>query len=110
MAKSIGADYGVKVEPTDDASEVAKKVEAVLGDLADITIECSGAEFSVKLAILGTKSGGCVVVVGHGPAEVKIPIVNATAREVDIRGVFRYANWWVLYFTRYLIDTCLLII
>jgi len=92
VAKSMGADFAVKVELTDDAAVVAKKVEAALGGMPDITIECSGAESSIKLAILGTKSGGCVVLVGLGPAEVKVPIVNAATREVDIRGVFRYAN------------------
>jgi len=92
VAKSLGADYVVKVESTETPEIMAKKVETLIGDMPDVTIECSGAESSIKLAILGTKSGGCVVLVGLGPSEVKVPIVNAATREVDIRGVFRYAN------------------
>lgn len=40
-----------------------------------------------------TKSGGVFVMVGMGKAEINLPIVNALVREVDIKGVFRYANW-----------------
>lgn len=39
-----------------------------------------------------TKRGGVVALIGHGAAEISIPVVDATAREIDIRGIFRYAN------------------
>ena len=41
-----------------------------------------------------TKSGGVLALVGLGAAEVTIPIVDASVREVDIRGVFRYDAYW----------------
>jgi L-iditol 2-dehydrogenase len=91
-AKELGADYVVKINPTDSAADQAKTVQDTLGQSPDVTIECSGAESSIKLSILATRSGGVVVLVGLGPPEVKVPIVSAATREVDIKGVFRYAN------------------
>lgn len=42
-----------------------------------------------------TKSGGVAVLVGMGAMEQTVPLAGALAREVDIRGIFRYVNEWV---------------
>ena len=47
-----------------------------------------------QTGIYGTKSGGCLLLVGLGKEMANLPIVNAAVREVDIRGVFRYCNTW----------------
>lgn len=91
MAKKLGATFQINVKDR-KMEEIIEEVKSKFGDSPNITIECSGAEPSVKLGIKVTKRGGVIVLVGLGAPEITIPIVDATVREVDIRGVFRYAN------------------
>ncbi|XP_046737585.1 sorbitol dehydrogenase-like [Diprion similis] len=92
VAKSFGADATLLVQRSDDEATLIKKVHDLFGSQPDKTIDASGAESSTRLALLATKSGGVAVLVGMGPAEVKLPLVQALAREIDIKGVFRYVN------------------
>ncbi|ESZ99483.1 alcohol dehydrogenase GroES-like domain-containing protein [Sclerotinia borealis F-4128] len=68
----------------------------VLGDNdhegADITFECTGKEICMQTAIYSTKPGGKVIMVGMGTPIQTLPLSAAHLREVDIVGVFRYAN------------------
>lgn len=50
MAKSLGADHTLLVA-NQDVESLANQVAEKLGEHADITIECSGAESSVRLGI-----------------------------------------------------------
>ena len=80
----------VKIDTTESLVEV---VEKQMDGLPDVTIECSGAESSMKLALLATKPGGKVVLVGHGKChENTLPIIGAAIKEVDVFGSFRYMN------------------
>jgi len=90
FAKTVGADYVLK--PDNDPVKTAKQVETILGRMPNISIECSGAESCIQTTFYATMSGGVVVLVGLGKPIVSLPIVNASVREIDIRGVFRYAN------------------
>jgi len=73
--------------------EMVNKIHNALGGNApDITIDCGGFQVTNRIAILATKPGGCVVIVGCGPLEVTVPLIDACTREIDVRGVFRYCN------------------
>ncbi|CAG7696146.1 unnamed protein product [Allacma fusca] len=51
-AKELGADQVLLVEAGVEMSQYATEVATLLGGAPDISIECSGAESSIKLAIL----------------------------------------------------------
>ncbi|XP_058797152.1 sorbitol dehydrogenase-like isoform X2 [Phymastichus coffea] len=69
-----------------------ERLHSLFNGKPDVTIDASGVESSIQLAIRVTKTGGCVVLVGMGRSEMRIPIIDALIREVDIKGVFRYVN------------------
>lgn len=90
-AVQLGASSAINVAAK-SVDDIKREIVNALGDLPDVTIECTGAEASIQIGMLGTKSGGTLVLVGLGPSEVKVPLVDAAVREIDIRGIFRYAN------------------
>lgn len=63
-----------------------------LGDGFDAVVECTGVEGCMQLAVLSARTGGKAVFVGMGTQELLLPVGQSLIREVDLVGVFRYAN------------------
>jgi L-iditol 2-dehydrogenase len=59
----------------------------------DLVFECTGVPSCVQAGIFATRPGGRIALIGMGhPVQSAFPIGAAALREVDIIGVFRYAN------------------
>ncbi|KAB5594241.1 hypothetical protein CTheo_2322 [Ceratobasidium theobromae] len=58
----------------------------------DVVFECTGVESCIQMGILMARTGGKLSLVGMGTPNPTIPLSAAALREVDIIGVFRYAN------------------
>lgn len=58
----------------------------------DVTFECTGKEVSMHTSLYATRSGGKVIMVGMGTPIQTLPLSVAHLREIDILGIFRYAN------------------
>lgn len=93
-AKELGAEAVFNVKEDDVVKEV---MAATRGAGVDVAIECAGAEGAFRTCLDTAKSGGVVVLVGLGEAETyRVPMVQLTSKEIDVRGVFRYVYTYPL--------------
>ena len=76
------------------ASDLASEIGKAAGREAgfDRVFECTGVPSCVQLGIFASTTGGKLVLVGMGNPVQTLPLGAAALREVDIIGVFRYAN------------------
>ncbi|KAK7202376.1 hypothetical protein BZA70DRAFT_104401 [Myxozyma melibiosi] len=58
----------------------------------DVAFECTGVESCIQASIYAAKAGGKVMFVGMGSPVQTLHVGAAMTREVDLLGVFRYAN------------------
>jgi D-xylulose reductase len=93
FAKRFAAD-GVflpeKVEAEKNAERLVKEHE--LGDGADVVIDASGAEPSIQASVHMLRTGGTYVQGGMGKPDVTFPILAFCAKEVTMKGSFRYGS------------------
>lgn len=61
---------------------------------ADAFVDASGAAPAVDSGIRAVRPAGRVVLVGMGRPELTLPVSVIQNRELELTGVFRYANTW----------------
>jgi len=86
-AKKLGADAVF------NSSLPESELLSLLGEFSPIsqTLECSGAESAIILAIRATTAGGKIVSIGRSAKPFQtIPLFEAADKEIDLLGTFRY--------------------
>jgi L-iditol 2-dehydrogenase len=88
LASQFGASLTLRADFLDFTEKLSTLVPSI-----DVTIECSGVEKSVETAIKATRSGGKIGLIGRcSKSSLSVPVFEAADREIDIIGIFRYAN------------------
>ncbi|KAF3036856.1 hypothetical protein E8E12_008192 [Didymella heteroderae] len=59
---------------------------------ADVTFDCTGKEICMQAGLFATRPGGKLIMVGMGTPVQTLPMSASHLKEVDIIGIFRYAN------------------
>jgi L-iditol 2-dehydrogenase len=89
LAKKLGATQTINAREND---AVQKVLEYTNGG-ADVVFEAVGAPVTIQQAIKMARPGAVVVWIGMPTVDdISIRIVEAICKELDIRGIFRYAN------------------
>ena len=98
LAKKMGADHVYCIDTTKTMSDkqLATEIAEMMGQTADICIECSGFESSQSMAIHATRPGGRIAIVGLGAPANRVPLSTATMKEIDLIGVCRIKDEYVL--------------
>ncbi|KZM22242.1 L-iditol 2-dehydrogenase [Ascochyta rabiei] len=82
-------------EPAKELAEDVMQV-ASLNDVdfegADVTFDCTGKEICMQAGLFATRPGGKLIMVGMGTPVQTLPMSASHLKEVDIIGIFRYAN------------------
>ncbi|KAI1275262.1 GroES-like protein [Xylaria sp. FL0933] len=61
-------------------------------DGIDFSFECTGKEACMQICLYATRPAGKVIMVGMGTPIQTVPLSIAHLKEIDILGIFRYAN------------------
>jgi len=77
------------------ATETLDPLNIALPDAAfDVCIDASGVPAAIQAGIRSLRPRGRALLLGMGPDQLEIPFSIVQVRELQLQGVFRYANAW----------------
>uniref|UniRef100_A0A915DIN7 Alcohol dehydrogenase-like C-terminal domain-containing protein n=1 Tax=Ditylenchus dipsaci TaxID=166011 RepID=A0A915DIN7_9BILA len=91
LAKRFGANHTLNVRGKSIAV-LAAAIEKIMECQPEVSIECTGVPTSLETAIKATQVGGVIMLVGASSDRADLPVTEASTKELDLRGVLRYAN------------------
>ncbi|XP_022129873.2 sorbitol dehydrogenase [Pieris rapae] len=91
-AHKFGADYTLLVKRDYSDQQVVDKVVEILGTTPNVTIDACGFASAQRVAMMVTRTGGTVLIVGIGEETAELPLSKAMLREVNIIGAYRLLN------------------
>lgn len=92
IAKKLGVDYSLLVDPKLSPTEIAAKVNEIMGGPPDVAIDCTGIGSCINTGIYAVRRGGKVTLMGLSSHSVQADLSTASLREVDLIAVARYNN------------------
>ncbi|XP_071477213.1 sorbitol dehydrogenase-like [Diadema antillarum] len=93
VAKQYGADFTLNVMGL-SSKDAAEKVVDLLGSQPHCGMECCGSDIALITCIMACRPGGSVLLVGRGSMEPKLPVTLISVKELELKGIFRYANMY----------------
>ncbi|KAK4503443.1 hypothetical protein PRZ48_004358 [Zasmidium cellare] len=93
FAKKYAATHTI-VSQKESAQDAAQRItsDCDLGSGADVVIDASGAEPAIQTSIHVLRVGGTYVQGGMGKADITFPIGAMCAKELNVKGSFRYGG------------------
>ena len=85
-------DLGVADKWYDAKTDLTSNIAEDTGDGFDVVVECCGNDKAVTSAILATRPGGTVVLVGVSMVPITIPTVSVVMSELTVKGAIAYTK------------------
>ena len=90
LAQKLGTSYVINSAQENAVEQI---MEITGGEGADVVLEVAGTVETIQQSLYMAKRGGIVVIVGWAEvSEIPLSIEQIAIKELDVRGIFRYAN------------------
>lgn len=90
LAMKLGATAVIAINKDDNEDGLIGRIQQHLGGPADRALECTGSQPGIRISIKATRNAGKICLVGLGNDDVKLPMVDAVSREIDIITAMRF--------------------